>query len=69
MYTLQRKLKTSKQALESKELHVDMMRKKMASLEERVTQLNHLVMDKEEAMLKVSAQDYACCKGKSRQRE
>ncbi|XP_072163336.1 coiled-coil domain-containing protein 170-like [Diadema setosum] len=36
LYALQRKVKTLKQQLESKDLHLDLMRKKIASLEEGV---------------------------------
>lgn len=54
MYNLQRKVKTMKQNLDSKELHADVMRKKVASLEERLVQVNQLVAGKEETVLKVS---------------
>lgn len=36
IYNLQRKLKSMKQQLESKDLHLDLLRKKIAALEEKV---------------------------------
>lgn len=35
IYNLQRKIKTMKEQLESKDLHLDLLRKKMTQLEER----------------------------------
>ncbi|XP_030854172.1 coiled-coil domain-containing protein 170 [Strongylocentrotus purpuratus] len=48
VYTLQRKVKTLKQQLESKDLHLDLMRKKVANLEEGVMGRSNIQKDKEE---------------------
>nr|XP_054758190.1 coiled-coil domain-containing protein 170-like [Lytechinus pictus] len=48
VYALQRKVKTLKQQLESKDLHLDLMRKKVANLEEGVMGRSNLQKDKDE---------------------
>lgn len=40
VYSLQRKLKASRQALESKELHLGLLERKVATLEERIVTYN-----------------------------
>lgn len=48
VYTLQRKLKTLKQQLESKDLHLDLMRKKIAALEEGMAGRTNIQREKED---------------------
>ncbi|KAJ8045829.1 hypothetical protein HOLleu_08927 [Holothuria leucospilota] len=48
VYTLQRKMKTLKQQLESKDLHLDLMRKKIASMEENLAGRSNLQREKED---------------------
>jgi len=40
VYSLQRKLKATRQALESKELHLGLLERKVATLEERIVEYN-----------------------------
>ena len=53
MYSLQRKLKSCRQALESKELHLGLVQKKVISLEDRLQTCNHRESDWEDAVNKV----------------
>lgn len=55
MYSLQRKLKSCRQALESKELHLGLVQKKVVSLEDRLQTYSHRETDWEDAVNKVSA--------------
>ena len=45
IYTLQRKLKSSRQALESKELHLGLVQKKVVALEDRLQTYSHREAD------------------------
>lgn len=54
MYSLQRKLKACRQQLEGKELHLGLLQKKVASLEERLLTFSHRETDWEAAVNKVS---------------
>lgn len=49
VYALQRKVKTMKQQLESKDLHLDLMRKKVANLEEGLAGRTELQKNKDDA--------------------
>ena len=53
VYSLQRKGKNMKQQLESKELHLDMLRKKIASLEERLVGKSEIESEKDSETMKV----------------
>ncbi|XP_037675509.1 coiled-coil domain-containing protein 170 isoform X2 [Choloepus didactylus] len=52
-YNLQRKLKTQKERLESKELHMNLLRQKIAQLEEEKQTRTALAMERDEASLTV----------------
>jgi len=51
IYSLRRQLKTAKDNLKSKELHIEMMRKKMHRLEEESNQRSALSVDRDDAIL------------------
>ena len=53
VYSLQRKLKACRQALESKELHLGLLQKKVAALEERLQTCSHREADWETTTEKV----------------
>ena len=53
VYSLQRKLKACRQALESKELHLGLLQKKVAALEERLQMCSHREADWETTTEKV----------------
>ena len=53
VYSLQRRLKTARQQLESKELHLGLLQKKVTSLEERLLTYSHHEGDWEAATVKV----------------
>ena len=53
MYSLQRKLKNTKQQLESKELHVNLLQRKVTALEERVTMATERETEMQSTMNKV----------------
>uniref|UniRef100_A0A8C4RKK3 Coiled-coil domain containing 170 n=1 Tax=Erpetoichthys calabaricus TaxID=27687 RepID=A0A8C4RKK3_ERPCA len=52
-HNLQRKVKTQKEQLESKELHMEMLRKKIAQLEEEKKARSALAVERDEAILNV----------------
>ncbi|KAJ1153112.1 hypothetical protein NDU88_005878 [Pleurodeles waltl] len=52
-HSLQRKLKTQKEKLESRELHMDLLRKKIAQLEEEKQVRSALAMERDDANLTV----------------
>lgn len=52
VYNLQRKIKTMKEQLDSKDLHMEMLRKKVVSLEERLVGRSELDREKDEDMVK-----------------
>ncbi len=52
IYNLQRKVKALKEQLESKEVHMDLLRKKVASLEERAVVRGELEREKDEEFVK-----------------
>ena len=53
VYSLQRRLKAGRQQLESKELHLGLLQKKVNSLEERLLTCSHREGDWEAATVKV----------------
>ena len=53
VYSLQRKLKACRQGLESKELHLGLLQKKVAALEERLQTCSHREADWEATTEKV----------------
>ena len=58
MYSLQRKLKTCRQTLDSKELHLGLVQKKVTVLEERILSYSKKEGEWENSIDKVSA---LCC--------
>ncbi|ELU12895.1 hypothetical protein CAPTEDRAFT_173947 [Capitella teleta] len=52
LYNMQRKMKTMKEQLDSKELHMELMRKKVANLEERLAGRSDLEREKDEDIIK-----------------
>ncbi|KAL4624019.1 coiled-coil domain-containing protein 170 [Arapaima gigas] len=53
VYSLQRKLKNQKECLESKELHVDMLRKKVSQLEEEKRKCFTLAMEQSNTQMEI----------------
>lgn len=51
LYSLRRQLKTAKEQVKSKELHIEMMRKKMARLEDESTQRSAISVDRDDAII------------------
>lgn len=55
VYSLQRKLKAARQALESKELHLGLLERKVTTLEERIVSYNEGETHRESTSQKVTA--------------
>ncbi|XP_067938606.1 coiled-coil domain-containing protein 170-like [Watersipora subatra] len=62
IYNLQRKLKTMKEQLESKDLHLDLLRKKIGQVEERACGRTELEKERDGELVKVRRLEKTCDK-------
>lgn len=60
VYSLQRKLKAARQALESKELHLGLLERKVTVLDERIIAYNKEETHRESSVQKVSSRSQFC---------